>query len=165
MNRFNRVCAFGQFAWIVELILKVKPTRERVFESLLRHHYLFLGWLSHECLMLFAFSLSLESDDVVQPSAHILVVKVRTCLRVLVLSAGVVVEVDSLVVIVVEAMLSRRVGLLIFNVFIGLFLHLGICFVVIEVILLVVAPNICANSSRHLKQSQPLQDLITFARV
>lgn len=103
MTRLYRMSAFSQFAGsrLLELILKVKSTCEGVFKSFLWHYDFFLRWLGHYCLMLFALSLALESNDKVQSSAHILVVKVGSCLGVLILSTGVVIEVDSFVIIVV----------------------------------------------------------------
>ena len=148
----NRMCAFGQFVRFLELILEMQATRECIFEALLRDKDLFLGWLSQHSLMLFALCLSLELNDVVKSSAHIFIIEVGACLWILVFSAGVIIEVDSLVIIVVKALFSRRVGFLIFNVFIRLLLHLSVGFVVVEVVLIVITADVSAHSPSHLKQ-------------
>ena len=92
-----------------------------------------------------------------------MVVEMRSSFRVLVLRAGVIIEVDSLVVIVVELLviilISSLSVFILFNVVrtVLLFVHSSVCFVGVEIILLIpvrgvthVVPDVSMHSSLHL---------------
>ena len=124
---------------------------------------LWISWFSLKMSIHLCFFFLLKLDEVVQSPTHVMVVEMRSSFRVLVLRAGVIIEVDSLVVIVVELLVIILIsGLSVFILFnivrtVLLFVHSSVCFVGVEIILLIpvrgvsyIVANVSMHSSLHL---------------
>ncbi len=122
--------------------------REGFFESFVGDQALLPCWLRHKASVHIRLCLPLVANENIEASAHVGVIEVGSCKRVLVLSAGVVVEVDSFVVVIVWAI--PRFFLLYF--FLGLVVHRLVGPFVVEVVFLLVAPKIRMDSAIHLKR-------------